>query len=84
VHLTAPTIHASWSGQITLEIANVGPFHFVLEENDVIAQIVVAMVSSVPAQNMKQAGSVTFGQVDVTAATEPASRKRRGAKRSNR
>jgi hypothetical protein len=27
VHLTAPTIHAGWSGKITLEIANVGPFH---------------------------------------------------------
>jgi dCTP deaminase len=26
VHLTAPTIHATWSGNITLEIANLGRF----------------------------------------------------------
>lgn len=37
VHLTAPTIHAGWSGKISLEIANVGPFHFVLQEGDVNA-----------------------------------------------
>src|SRR5439155_18583933 len=30
VHMTAPTIHAGWEGNITLEIANLGPFHFVL------------------------------------------------------
>ena len=66
VHLTAPTIHASWSGKITLEIANLGPFHFVLEEDDVIAQITVAMISSIPAENMKRAGSVTYRQTEVT------------------
>jgi dCTP deaminase len=27
VHLTAPTIHASFSGNITLEVVNHGPFH---------------------------------------------------------
>lgn len=67
VHLTAPTIHASWSGKITLEISNLGPFDFVLEEGDVIAQIIVATVSSVPAETMK-AGSVTYRQVQVTGA----------------
>jgi dCTP deaminase len=36
VHLTAPTIHAGWSGKITLEIANLGPFDLRLEENDVL------------------------------------------------
>jgi dCTP deaminase len=66
VHLTAPTIHASWSGKVTLEIANLGPFHFVLEEGDVIAQITVAMISSIPAENMKRSGSVTYRQVEVT------------------
>lgn len=66
VHLTAPTIHASWSGKVTLEIANLGPFHFVLEEGDVIAQITVAMISSIPAENMKRAGSVTYRQTEVT------------------
>ena len=67
VHLTAPTIHASWSGQVTLEIANLGPFSFVLQEGDVIAQITVAQVSSIPEQNMKAAGSVTYHQRSVSA-----------------
>ncbi len=77
VHLTAPTIHASWSGKVTLEIANLGPFEFVLEEDDVIAQITVAMVTSIPAQNMKQAGSVTFRQIDVTTASARSPKRRR-------
>lgn len=66
VHLTAPTIHASWSGKVTLEISNLGPFHFVLEEGDVIAQITVAMVSSVPSDNMKRLGSATYRQTKVS------------------
>lgn len=48
VHMTAPTIHAGWQGNIVLEIANLGPFHFVLQENDVIAQLTVALISSPP------------------------------------
>jgi dCTP deaminase len=66
VHLTAPTIHASWSGKVTLEIANVGPFDLVLEEDDVVAQITVAAITSIPNESMKESGSVTFGQADVT------------------
>jgi dCTP deaminase len=64
VHLTAPTIHATWSGHITLEIANVGPFHFVLEAGDSIAQLIVAKISSTPSQTMKN--SVTYNQTEVT------------------
>jgi dCTP deaminase len=63
VHLTAPTIHSTWVGNVTLEIANLGPFHFVLEENDVIAQITVAMISSPPVERMK--AGVTFRQTTV-------------------
>jgi len=48
IHLTAPTIHAGWKGKVTLEIANLGPFHFVLSAGDVIAQIVVACITSSP------------------------------------
>jgi dCTP deaminase len=48
VHFTAPTIHAGWHGNIVLEIANLGPFTFVLQEGDVIAQVTVATISSVP------------------------------------
>jgi dCTP deaminase len=66
VHLTAPTIHAGWNGKITLEITNLGPFHFVLEENDVIAQLTVAAISSPPDLTLKQRGSQTAGQSHVT------------------
>jgi deoxycytidine triphosphate deaminase len=69
VHLTAPTIHAGWSGKITLEIANLGPFHFLLEENDVIAQLTVAAVTSSPDLTLKQGSSQTAGQTHVTGAS---------------
>lgn len=65
VHLTAPTIHAGWSGNVTLELANFGPFHIVLEEDDVVAQITVAQVSSIPKRTMEMSGSVTQGQRSV-------------------
>jgi dCTP deaminase len=68
IHMTAPTIHAGWSGHVTLEIGNLGPFHIVLEENDVIAQITVAQVSSIPKVNMEQFGSATHGQKHVSGA----------------
>jgi dCTP deaminase len=75
VHLTAPTIHAGWRGKIVLEIANLGPFHFVLQEDDVIAQLTVAMVASPPDLALKTAESATAGQRHVTgrgAADQPA------------
>jgi dCTP deaminase len=64
VHLTAPTIHTTWSGKITLEIANLGPFDIVLEEDDVIAQVTVARVTSPPSGDISIASS-TLGQNDV-------------------
>jgi dCTP deaminase len=70
VHLTAPTIHATWSGHVTLEIANLGPFNLVLQEDDSIAQIVVATISSPPSETMKN--GVTYGQVQVTGQAQPA------------
>lgn len=68
IHLTAPTIHAQWAGNVTLEIANLGPFNFVLKEDDVIAQITVAKISSVPKGNHYVTSSVTIGQQNVTGA----------------
>ena len=68
VHLTAPTIHAGWSGKVTLEIANHGEFHLVLEENDVIAQITVAAITSSPDLTLKEGPSQTAGQSHVTGA----------------
>ncbi len=64
VHLTAPTIHASWSGKITLEIFNAGPFDLVLEEHDVIAKIIVAKVTTPPQKGVRD-GSATYGQTAV-------------------
>lgn len=65
VHFTAPTIHAGWHGNVVLEIANLGPFTFVLQEDDVIAQVTVATISSVPEKTQKEAGSQTLGQTTV-------------------
>jgi len=65
VHLTAPTIHANWQGNVTLEIANLGPFEFVLAEGDVIAQITVAQITSCPIQEGSPS-SHTLGQRTVT------------------
>lgn len=65
VHLTAPTIHASWSGKITLEISNLGPFDVVLEENDVIAQLTVCQISSPPEHGVAGT-SETHGQSNVS------------------
>lgn len=64
VHLTAPTIHTTWYGKVTLEIVNLGPFDIVLEENDVIAQLTVAKVTSPPETDVT-GSSATFGQTDV-------------------
>ena len=64
VHFTAPTIHAGWSGKITLEITNLGPFDFVLQENDPIAQLTVATISSAPDLSLKKSRSKTQGQTD--------------------
>lgn len=71
VHFTAPTIHAGWAGQVTLEIANFGPFDIVLQEDDVIAQITVASVSSIPKVSMEKQGSTTLGQRNVGGSQAP-------------
>lgn len=69
VHLSAPTIHAGWVGNITLEIANFGPFHLVLKPGDAIAQLTVATISSPPDLNLKLGASATAGQIDPSAAS---------------
>lgn len=68
VHFTAPTIHAGWEGNVTLEISNLGPFTFVLKEGDPLAQLTVAMISSAPDLSLKVGRSLTQGQVDPTGA----------------
>src|SRR5439155_3421543 len=66
VHFTAPTIHANWAGNITLEISNLGPFTFVLKEGDALAQLTVATISSAPDLRVKKSRSQTQGQTDPT------------------
>jgi dCTP deaminase len=66
IHLTAPTIHAGWSGKITLEIANLGPFDLKMQEyEDVVAQLTVSTITSPPVEKMKS--HVTYKQMDVGA-----------------
>lgn len=64
VHLTAPTIHSTWAGKITLEIANLGPFDLVLQENDAIAQLTVSRITNPPRRIMADT-SQTFQQSGV-------------------
>ncbi len=65
VHLTAPTIHAGWSGNITLEMTNCGPLHLVLNAGDAIAQITVAKITQSPSLDVKLNESTTQGQTSV-------------------
>jgi dCTP deaminase len=65
VHLTAPTIHAGWSGNITLEMTNCGPLDLVLYTGDAVAQLTVAKISQPPQLDVKLYESVTHGQTSV-------------------
>jgi dCTP deaminase len=81
VHFTAPTIHAGWSGKITLEITNLGPFDFVLRESDTLAQLTVATISSAPDLSLKKSRSKTQAQVDPSGAPTETSKRKPGRKR---
>lgn len=48
VHFTAPTVHPGWNGQLTLEIINLGPAHFVMRQGMAIAQLIVEEVKGIP------------------------------------
>lgn len=65
VHLTAPTIHADWSGNITLEMTNVGPIDLVLFAGDAVAQITVAKITWPPSLDVRLSESATHGQTSV-------------------
>ncbi len=68
VHLTAPTIHAGWSGNITLEMTNCGPLDLVLHAGDAVAQITVAQITRPPALNVRLYEAATHGQTSVCGA----------------
>lgn len=68
VHLTAPTIHAGWSGNITLEMTNCGPLDLVLHARDAVAQLTVAQIIQPPALDVKLYQAATHGQTSVCGA----------------
>jgi dCTP deaminase len=70
VHMTAPTIHAGWWGNVVLEISNLGPFTLELREGDAIAQIVVAALSS-PPKKRKRVKGVPIGQSEASGQRGP-------------
>lgn len=49
VHFTAPTIHAGFSGSITLEIINLGPQAVLLTQGMYICQLIIEEVAGYPA-----------------------------------
>ncbi len=54
VHFTAPTIHAGFSGTITLELINFGPLDISLFPGMPICQLIVEQVHGVPFRNDSQ------------------------------
>lgn len=48
VHFTAPTIHAGFSGTITLELINLGPCNISLYPHTAICQLIFEEVAGVP------------------------------------
>jgi dCTP deaminase len=54
VHFTAPTIHAGFSGTITLELYNLGPFSIGLYPGAYVCQLIVETVKGVPFRNDSQ------------------------------
>jgi dCTP deaminase len=70
VHMTAPTVHAGWVGNVTLEIANHGQFDLILHEFDSVVQLTVAVISSPPLKQKKTTG-IDINQGHVTGHAEP-------------
>lgn len=54
VHFTAPTIHAGFSGTITLELINLGPLDIMLYPNMPICQLIIEKLDSRPFPNQSQ------------------------------
>ncbi|MCP4701521.1 MAG: hypothetical protein GY862_32390 [Gammaproteobacteria bacterium] len=47
----------------------IGPFDFVLKEDDIIAQITVAQISSIPDESMKTKKTINHNQASVNGAS---------------
>ncbi len=54
VHFTAPTIHAGFSGTITLELINLGPYNITLHSGAPICQLILEEIVGVPLRNDSQ------------------------------
>lgn len=54
VHFTAPTIHAGFSGTITLELINFGPLDIGLFPGMPICQLIIEQVCGIPFRNDSQ------------------------------
>lgn len=52
VHVTAPTIHADWDGEIALEIVNHGGFKICLRPGLVICQLIIEQVHGTPSTDL--------------------------------
>lgn len=54
IHFTAPTIHAGFSGTITLEMINMGPYPINLFPGEPICQLILEVVDGMPFRNDSQ------------------------------
>ena len=54
VHLTAPTIHAGFTGSITLEMINLGLHNIILYPGTPICQLIIEEVHGIPFANISQ------------------------------
>jgi dCTP deaminase len=50
VHMTAPTIHAGFTGQIQLEMFNLGPYDIILDAGMAICQVIFEVTFGTPAK----------------------------------
>ncbi len=53
IHQTAPTVHATFQGQLRLEISNVGPFRCVLRPGMTIGQLIIERLGMPAATTLK-------------------------------
>ena len=54
VHFTAPTIHAGYSGTITLEMVNLGQYDIILRPGAYVCQLIIETVDGVPFSSVSQ------------------------------
>lgn len=54
IHFTAPTVHPNFSGNLTLEMINLGPYPILLTPGMAIAQLILEEVRGIPVKNDSQ------------------------------